>query len=104
MIVLRFVAGLCLIAALIAFVTDYSRPRGPSGTFRPTSLERMWLEAAPKSLIAVRQTVSQTVSPLVWTSVFGSVLQLPTFLAFGAAGGLLGYLGRRRSRVNIYVN
>lgn len=104
MTVLRFLAGLCLIAALIAFVTDYSRPRGPGGAFRATTLERMWNEAAPKSLSATRQTVSHAVSPAVWNMTAGAVLQLPTFLAFGLLAGLFGFLGRRRSSINVYVN
>ena len=104
MTVLRFLAGLFLMAALIALVSDATRSLTGVGPFAPSSLGQLWAEAAPKSLSAVRSGISQGLSPVVWSTAVTGLLRLPTFLVLGAIGLLLGYLGRRRNRVDVYVN
>jgi hypothetical protein len=100
MTALRFLAGLFLMAALIALVSDATRPLLGMGPFVPTSLGKLWAETAPKSLAAVRQGLP----PILWTSLVAALLRLPTFVLLGLIGIVLGYLGRRRSRVDIYIN
>ncbi len=104
MTVLRFLAGLLLIAALVALVSDVTRALMAAGPFVPTSLGRLWAETAPKSLAAARAVVSQGLSPSAWGMLASTLLAMPTFLVLGTLGVLLGWLGRRRSKVNIYVN
>lgn len=104
MTVLRFLAGLLLIAALIALVSDVTRPLTGAGPFVPTSLGRLWAESAPKSLAAAKSAVSNGVSPAVWSMLAATLLRMPTFLLLGLVGAVLGWFGRRRNRVDIYVN
>ncbi len=104
MTVLRFLAGICLIAALVALVTDATRPRPEQAAFAPTSLGKLWSDTAPRSLAATRNAVSQASSPLIWDALVARVLQLPTFLALGGLGLLFGYLGRRRRRIDVFTN
>ena len=104
MTVLRFLAGLFLIAALIALVADATRPLMGLGAFVPTSLGGLWAETAPRSLAAARNAFNQGVSPVVWSTLVASLLNAPAFLLLGATGLLLGYLGRRRSRIDVYTN
>lgn len=104
MTVLRFLAGLCLIAALIAFVADATRPLSGLGRFAPTTLGQLWEEAAPTSLAAARTAISRSVSPAAWSTLSALMLKLPTFIVLGVIGVLLGWLGRRRRRINVYTN
>jgi hypothetical protein len=104
MTVLRFLAGLCLIAAVIALVSDATRPLLGIGPFTPTSLGKLWADAAPRSLAAARTAVSQGISPLAWNWLAASVLALPTFVLLGLAGICLGLLGRRRRRIDVFIN
>jgi hypothetical protein len=102
--VLRFLAGLCLIAATIALVADATRPLSGVGHFAPTSLGQLWAETAPNSLAAARTVVSRSVSPAAWGTLNAVMLKLPTFIVLGAIGLLLGWLGRHRARVNVFTN
>jgi len=103
MAVLRFLAGLCLMAAVIALVNDLTPMLSGSRPFNPTSLGELWSETAPKSLAAARTTISNVLSPAAWNSASG-LLALPIFLLFGLLGILFGYLGRHRKRIEIFTN
>ena len=104
MTVLRFLAGLCLIAALIALVADATGPLTGTGPFAPTSLARLWAETAPKSLAAARGAMSHGLSAVVWNTAIVKLLHVPTFAILGVLGVLFGYLGRRRRQLNVYTN
>jgi hypothetical protein len=43
-------------------------------------------------------------APWVWDGVIWPVLSVPTFLLFGLLAMWCGYAGRRRHKVNIFVN
>lgn len=104
MTVLRFLAGLFLIAALIAFVDDVTRTLIGAGHFSPTSLGKLWTDTAPKTLLAVKSAVNHGAGAILWNGVISKLLQMPTFALLGVIGGVLGYLGRRRHRIEIYTN
>jgi hypothetical protein len=104
MAALRFVAGLFLLAAVIALVSDVTRTQlglagGPS-----TSLLKHLADLAPSSLAAAQRAVQNNLHPLVWDPVLKSFLSLPAWASLAAIGLLLAYAGRRRYRVNIYTN
>jgi hypothetical protein len=40
----------------------------------------------------------------LWNGLLGPILDIPTFLTFGALALLSGYAGRRRRSVRIFVN
>jgi hypothetical protein len=105
MIVLRFIAGLALLIAVIALVFDSTRmlPGGGSG-IGVTSLGEHWGKLAPSTLKSAQTAVQRYSHPLVWDALIGTVLRLPTWIVFGLVGALFAYAGRRRRRVNIYAN
>lgn len=103
MLALRFIASLFLLGATIALTADFSRPRRPNVPML-SSVERHWSEMAPQSLAALQRTVRTRTHPIVWDPVARSVLAIPAAVTLGALAALFFYLGRRRRRVEIFVN
>jgi hypothetical protein len=104
MAALRFVAGLLLLVAVIALVSDATRlqlglPGPPS-----TPLAKHLSDFAPSTLTVAQRTVQTKVHPLVWNPLLKSFLSLPTWASLGTMGLLLAYFGRRRQRIKIYAN
>ena len=104
MAALRFIAGLLMLIAVIAFITDLTRPLSGAGPFVPTTIARQWQALAPSSMQAAKAAVSKATHPLVWDPLIAAPIGLPLFVLFGGLAGLAGYAGRRRNRVNIYRN
>jgi hypothetical protein len=104
MTVLRLLAGLCLLIAVMALVADASPWLASSGRFDATSLVAHWKQVAPASLERAEAAVVRNTGSWVWDPLIRSLIGMPTFVLFGALGILLGYLGRRRRRVNVYAN
>lgn len=102
--VLRLLAGLCLLIAVLALVADASPWLGRSGDFDATSLAAHWKQIAPGSLERAEAAVVRSSPPWLWDPLVRSLIGLPTFVLFGGLGLLLGFLGRRRRRINIYAN
>lgn len=104
MAVLRFLAGLLLLAAVIAFIDDATPWISSFGPFAVTPLGTHWQEIAPNSLEAARQAVGGSAVAFVWDGVIAPLLRIPTFALFGFLGALFGWLGRHRKRVNVFAN
>lgn len=104
MIVLRFIGSLFLLGMVIAFTADISRPSRPQGAPMFASIHKHWSDLAPSSLTAAQKAVSARTHPVVWNPMITSVLGIPAFLTFGVLAGGCLYLGRRRRRVEIFVN
>ena len=101
----RFV-GLWLIAgALVALVVDATKSIAASA-LTVTSLGDTWGSINLVSLMSVQQFVQRTVESYVghwlWAPLIQWILLLPTWAILGAAGILLTYLGRRRTRKAAY--
>jgi hypothetical protein len=103
MAVFRFLAAVFLLVATVALVVDATPPFYGAGPFEATSLGAQWQELAPNSFEAARKSVSD-LSAWIWDDVIAPVLDVPTFVAFGALALLSGYAGRRRNTVRIFVN
>lgn len=101
--VFRFLCALFLLVAVIALVTDLSAFTAGQ-PFSITTVAAQWREMAPATLQSTAAFIQKATAPWVWTWVLSPVLALPTFLMFGLLALWTGYLGRRRHRVNIYVN
>ncbi len=103
MVVFRFLAAVFLLAATIALVVDATPALYGAGAWKATSLAAHWRELAPSSFEASRQAVT-AVGPWIWTGVIAPLLAVPTFVTFGVLALLIGYIGRRRRSVRIFVN
>jgi hypothetical protein len=104
MAVFRFLAALFALVAVLAFVADVTPPLSGTGPFAPTSVEAQWERISPNSLKGARDSLSASVSPKVWQALEAAVLGFPTWAVFGVLALLFGYAGRRRNRVNVYIN
>lgn len=104
MAVLRFIASIFMLIAVIALVADATKPLGGTGSFAPTTIARQWQDFAPASMQAARVAVGRAASPLIWDTVVVGLINIPIFLLFGFLAAITGYLGRRRNKVNIFVN
>ncbi len=103
MAVLRLLAWLFLLLAVIALVSDLTRANA-TGTFVHTSLYAYWELQAPQSLASFARFVQRTLHARLWDPVLVRVLVLPAWGVLGALGLLLGVLARKKRRVNIYAN
>jgi hypothetical protein len=101
---LRFLAGVFLLVAVIAAVNDVTRSMTAATRLPAVSTYEHWSKLAPVTLAAARSAVQRRTHPLVWDPVLVTILGLPAWGLFGIAGFLLGYAGRRRREVNIFAN
>ena len=103
MAVFRFLAFVFLLIAVLALVADATPWSYGVGPFVAKSLSEHAAEMAPTTLSAIEGFLSRE-APWMWGLVVKPVLQMPTALFFGLASVLSGYVGRRRSEVEVFVN
>jgi hypothetical protein len=103
MAVFRFLSAVFLLVATIALVVDATPASYGAGSFEATSLAGHWKELGPSSFETARRAVTEG-APWLWSAVIRPLLDVPTFIAFGALALLSGYAGRRRRSVRIFVN
>jgi hypothetical protein len=101
---LRFLAGVFLLVAVIAAVDDVTRSMVSGEKLAPVSTYEHWERLAPVTLSLARGAVERRTHPLVWNPGLMTVLQLPAWGLFGALGALFAYAGRRRREVNVFAN
>ena len=101
---LRFLAGVFLLVAVIAAVNDATRSMAAGARVPFVSTLDHWSRLAPVTLAGARTSVQRRAHPLVWDPVLVTVLRLPAWGLFGIVGLLLAYAGRRRREVNIFAN
>jgi hypothetical protein len=101
---LRFLAGIFLLVAVMAAVNDVTRSMAAGARVPPVSTQEHWSRLASVTLATTRNAVQRKTHPLVWDPVLVSILQLPAWGLFGLVGALLAYAGRRRREVNIFAN
>jgi hypothetical protein len=99
----RFLAGVLLLIAVIAAVDDGTRSVA-AGAFVSTPLAEHWSKIAPGLLAATQSAVSRATHPLVWELGMRRVLLVPTWALFAVLGLLFAFAGRRRRRINVFVN
>lgn len=95
--VLRFLAALFLLAAIVSLVADLSLPTASSTAAR-------WQALSPASFAGVAAAVTRNLGTFVWNPIATSILALPASLLFGLLAVLLGIAGRRRRVVNVFIN
>jgi len=104
MSVFRFLAALFALIAIIAFISDATPRITGTGPFVPTTLEAQWERTSPNSLKGAQSNVSNGIAPNAWRALESIVLSRPTWGVFGVLALISGLIGRRRHRVNVYVN
>ena len=104
MTVLRFLSALFFLIALVAFAAD-ATPwlSGEIGINASSGLQR-WGEIAPGSRSAAQDYLTSNGFAWIWASVIVPVLNIPAFVLFGALALVLGYAGRRRRRISVFIN
>jgi hypothetical protein len=101
---LRFLAGILLLVAVIAAVNDVTRSMLAAQRLPSVTTYEHWSRLAPSTLTLTRNAVQRNTHPLVWDPALVSVLQLPAWGLFGLLGVLAAYAGRRRREVNVFAN
>lgn len=96
--ILRFLAALFLLIAVILFVAGMTQ----QGTH--TSTLAHWQSISPSSLAAFEVGITQKLGTWSWNPVLLSILSLPAYMLFGGLALTCGIAGRRRRVVNVFVN
>lgn len=96
----RFLASLFLLAALVALVSDLTPVDNDPNGISVTSLQQHLAAIAPATLDSVRNGIGAA----GWNYLLGPLLAIPTFVFFGLLALISGYIGRRRHRVDVFIN
>jgi len=102
--VLRFLASLFALVAVVALVADVTPALRGTGPFTAHSVIGYWTELAPASLVATRANVTAMTFPWVWNPVLLSALTAPMSGLFACLAVVCGYFGRRRVQMKVHVN
>lgn len=102
-LMLRFLASLFALIAVIAFAADFSHA-GTNGGFNATSLMSHWNDFAPSMLASAKTAVLRSPVSLVWDPVLTTLLASPTFVIFAALAFWSGIASRPRREIRIFVN
>jgi hypothetical protein len=100
----RVAARLLLIGAVVALAYDGVRTASAGSGLVMTSLWEHWSRISPATLQAADTVVSKRLDPALWDKVLAPALHLPAWLIAGALALILGWLGRRRREVSVFVN
>lgn len=96
--ILRLLAALFLLLAVVLFFA------GTAGSGVGSSTAAHWQAVSPSSYAAFAASVTRNLGAWVWNPMLSSILALPAYVLFGFLAVILGFAGRRRRVVNVYVN
>jgi hypothetical protein len=102
-LMLRFLASLFALIAVIAFTADVSHP-GAAGGLKATSLMAHWNDFAPSLLASTRASFARSGAAFLFDPVMTTILSYPTFLLFSALALIAGLASRPRREIRIFVN
>lgn len=102
--VLRMLARPLLLVAVIALVYDGTRTLAGGSGIVMTSLLEHWNGLAPATLEALKTFMVKRLGAGIWDGGLLRLLRLPAWLVFGVFGLLLAYVGRKRRKVNVFIN
>ena len=103
MAVFRFFAWVLLLIAMVSLVGDLTRAAN-GGPWAMTTTYGYWKSVSPQTLATSAGFVQKSLSPILWDTVVVRVLLLPGWFLIGGLGLILGVLGRKKRRVNIFAN
>ena len=101
---LRMLARPLILIAVIALVYDGTRTLAGGAGIVITSLGEHWQNLFPAGFESLKQLVNRRFGSVVWDMGLLRLLTLPSWLVIGVLGLLLAWIGRKRQRVNIYIN
>jgi hypothetical protein len=101
---LRFLARPLLLLAVVALVYDGTRTLAGGSGLVITSLAEHWQSLAPTTLEALKDAVIKWLHPAIWEAGLLRLLRLPAWFVIGVLALALAWLGRKRQRMNIFVN
>lgn len=102
--VLRMIARPLLLIAVVALVYDGTRTLAGGSGLVITSLAEHWQTLFPASLEVAKTTVVKRLGAGMWDGGVLKVLRFPSWLLLGGLGLLLAYIGRKRHKVNVFMN
>lgn len=103
-LMMRFLAALFALFALLAFAADISRPAVDNANPGAISLLQHLRTLAPTFVNALEHSVERSAGSFLWDPILTSLLSLPAWLIFLVLSVGAGFLGRPRQRVRIFVN
>ena len=101
---LRMIARPLLLLAVIALVYDGTRTLAGGSGIVLTSLVEHWQGLAPTTLEGVKMLIVKRLGTAAWDGGLLRLLKLPAWLVIGVLGLSLAYIGRKRQKVNVFVN
>jgi hypothetical protein len=104
MAALRFLASVFLLLAAVILVSDLTLARPGTGGGLLTSLGQHWQALAPQGMNAAQKSMQAGALKHVWGYLVRPLLVMPSWLLCFGVGLLFAYVGRRRRKVNVFIN
>jgi hypothetical protein len=105
MMILRVLGVWLLLAAMVALTVDGTKSLASGeGQWVVTPLGKQWFDLHAASLNTLQAAVERHIVPWLWDPVILSLLQVPTWVFFGALGFALYWVGRRRRHTKVFDN
>jgi hypothetical protein len=104
MAALRFLASVFLLLAAVVLVADMTLARPGTAGGLLTSLGQHWQALAPQGMAAAQKGMQAGALKYVWSYAIRPLLVMPSWLLCLAIGLLFAYVGRRRRKVNVFIN
>lgn len=92
-----------MLAAVVAMVVDGTKSLADSRIVI-TSLGTQWAQLSEESLVATKKSVEENLHPFVWNPIIFALLLWPSWAIIGIVGILLYWIGRKRYKIQTYVN
>lgn len=104
MIIFRIIGGWLLLIAVVALVYDGTKTLGGDGAVVATPLGQHWFDIHAPSLNVTQAAIERHAAPWLWDPVITTVLSTPAWLVLALLGFAFYFIGRRRRKVDIYLN
>jgi hypothetical protein len=100
--ILRFIGFWLLIVTVVVLVFDGTRSLADSRLVF-SSLETVWHLLAPNGPVNAKNVIVGHIHPWLWEYFIVVSLSLPAWLVFGVLGVWLSWIGRKRTKVDIFM-
>jgi hypothetical protein len=104
MAALRFLASVFLLFAAVILVADITLARPGTAGGLLTTLGQHWQALAPQGMASTQKSMQAGALKYAWSYAIRPMLAVPSWLLCFALGLLFAYAGRRRRKVNVFIN